>query len=365
MTNIFDLTNVIRDERSMFQARIIDANETKKEESKNMKANYIPGSPGYAAKTKEIEEEYTKQIIAARQQFAETVTNEIESLKAFEVARVQRIDQGTMHLLNSLQNIPLSESELKIVMEKHATSSYWAERAVSALADINGIAGSDLGLPSSIDTKFSVLDQLSDQLDKVIKDFDEVAKTPEAAKARFLYLNDDVLQNASEIYTNSKHDESAASAATKAYYKIKATSGDMARGITISNALRNIKSKDARNIFLSRLASDETISKDSFEVAGIGDIIGEWKNGKNERFMDAMKIANKVSTMKDAGTVREHLQGYADQISNGARHENEFLPGELKKANKKNSNISQAIQEMGDRDRSLFAWENKQQIDNT
>ena len=350
MTNIHDLVNLIREQRKLFQAKIIDANLTRKRELETMKVSYIPESAMYKAEQDRIEKDYTASIVDARRQFTETVTEEIESLKTFEIAKVQRIDQGVMSLLNSLQNIPLSESELKIVMDKHATSNYWAQRAIASLADTNGISQSSLGLQSSIDTKINILGQFIDQLENLIKDFDETAKTPEAGKARFLYLNDDILQNAIEIYTNSKHDESATNAATKAYYQIKATSGDMGRGISISNVLRNLKNEDARNSFLYRLANDSSISSDSFEVAGISDEISDWRHGKSERYLSAIDLAETVSKLQSPADVTEHLQVYSAKNPG----ENEFLPRELQRASRKHSAVKEALQSMSDTDAKPF-----------
>lgn len=359
MTNIYDLTNLIREARANFQAKVIDAEEIKKRELQSLKSDYIPGSKTYRAKETEIEHTYTQSIINARAKLAEAVTDEIESLKEFEIAKVGRIDADNMAKVNALRGIPMTAMELQTVLDKHGASNYWVQRAVAAIAEENGISQSELKLPASIDTKLSVLAQLGEQLDKMINDYDPKANTPEASNARFLYLNNDILSNAEEMYNNHLHDISEADAATRAYYRVKATAGQMGKAVAISNTLRNLRSKDAKNLFLYQLSCDGEISNEAFEVAGIGDIIGEWKSGKNERFAEARKIAEEVRTMKDVGKVAERLQKYADKVSSGAGHENEFLPGELKKANKKNSSVMQAIQEMRDSDRSLFAWESQ------
>lgn len=361
MTNIYDLTNLIREERAKFQARMIDTEETKKRELESLKSDYIPGSKTYRAKEVEIEQTYTRSIVNARAKLAEAITEEIESLREFELAKVGRIDADNMAKVNALRGIPMTAMELQAVLDKHGASNYWVQRAVASMAEENGVSVSELKLPASIDTKLSVLSQIEEQLDKMMNDFDMKAKTPEAMNARFLYLNNDVLSNAEEMYNNHLYDISEADAATRAYFRVKATTGQMGKAVGISNALRNLRSKDAKNLFLYQLSCDSDISDEAFAVAGISDVMDEWRVGKkNERFAEARKLAEEVRTMKDVGKVAEHLQKYADKVSLGEVREDEFLPHELKKVNKKNSSVMQAIQEMRPSDRSLFAWESQQ-----
>lgn len=217
MTNIYDLTNLIREARTAFQAKIIDAEQIKKRELESLKSDYIPGSKTYQAKQAEIEQTYTQAVINARSKLAEAVTGEIQSLKQFEVARVGRIDADVMEKVNSLRGIPMSAIELQAILDKHG-SSYWTQRAVASLAEENGVSQSELKIPASIDAKLSVLAQLEEQLDKMMNDFDSKAKTPEASYARFLYLNDDILSNAMDIYNNHLHDISETDDATRVNY---------------------------------------------------------------------------------------------------------------------------------------------------
>ncbi len=68
----------------------------------------------------------------------------------------------------------------------------------------------------------------------------------EVKNARWLYLNDDVLKNVTNIYSNNLTDVSELDAATQAFYKIKAISGQMQKGVMIANTMRNLKKEDAR-----------------------------------------------------------------------------------------------------------------------
>ncbi len=60
--------------------------------------------------------------------------------------------------------------ELKAFSDKiNAKGDYWASRALSDIAEQNGIDSAEIGLKSTYDTKMNILDQLTDQLNRVFK----------------------------------------------------------------------------------------------------------------------------------------------------------------------------------------------------
>ena len=107
--------------------------------------------------------------------------------------------------------------------------------------------------------------------------------------AKFLYLNDDILNNTVNIYNNGVQDLSEMDAAERSYYKIRAMTGQMQKACGISNSLRNLKNQDAKNMLLYRLATDDSIRSEAYEVAGIADEMAQWKGGgKAERYVRAI-----------------------------------------------------------------------------
>ena len=156
---------------------------------------------------------------------------------------------------------------MKQVLAKHGSSNYWVQRAVAALAEENGIPVTDLPLDSSLDVKLNVLDQLSGQLDLLLEHYSLTEKTREASEARFLYLNDSILDNAVRIYNNGTKDLSEADAAERAYYKIRAMSGQMSKAVAIANSMRNLKKEDSKNMLLYRLAKDNTVMAEAYQIA--------------------------------------------------------------------------------------------------
>lgn len=365
MTNIYDLTNLLRDVRSHYQAEFIDAMETEKKELAILDRDYKVGSPTYTAKKEEIQLTCDVSIIKAREKAAKKVAEEIEDLKQWERTSVGIINTEALSRVNALRGIPVTTEELKQILQKNGSSNYWVQKAVGALAEENGIPVTDLPLDSSLDVKLSVLDGLSRQLDLLLEHYSPTATTREAAEARFLYLNDDVLKNSVNIYNNEVQDLSETDAATRAYYKIRAMSGQMSKACAITNALRNLKKEDAKNQLLYQLAMDNSIKSDAYQVAGISDVMAEWKHGKAERYARAVTMAESLKMMQDTEKIKEKLRGYIDRVDMGSEPENEFMRHEITKTYKKNTFIAKALGEMSHAEMTtLFGSDTGVQSDN-
>lgn len=345
MTNIHDLTNLLRDVRSEYQTAWQKAEEERKQELATLQRDYVRNTPTYAAKEKEIQLNYEVSIVAAREKAAKKTAEEIEELKAWEQARVSRIDETALSKINALRGIPLTTAELQEVLAKNGRHNYWVQKAVGALAEENGIPVTELPLDASLDTKLNVLNQLSDQLDKLLSFYNTGAHDSESMRARFLYLNDDILNNAVNIYNNGVRDLSEADAAERSYYKIRAMSGQMSKACAISNSLRNLKSQDAKNMLLYRLATDDSIRSEAYQVAGIADEIAQWKGGrKAERYVKAIKFMDKLKTTQDVEEIESTLKDYVERVKMGSEQVNEFVRGQIAKAHKKNSFIGKALE---------------------
>ena len=348
MRNIHDLTNLLRAVRIDYQETYKKAVETKKQELATLQRDYVRNTPTYAAKEQEIQFNFDVAAIKARERAAKKASEEIEDLREWEKARVGRIDETALSKINSLRGgVPLTTAELKQVLANCCSSNYWVQKAVSSLAEENGIPVTELPLGTSLDVKLSVISQLEEQFNKMLEYYDPSPKKVgrEFMEARFLYLNDDILQNAVNIYTGGVQDLSEADAVTRAYYKIKAMSGQMSKACAITNSLRNLKKQDAKNMLLYQLAKDNTIRSEAYEVAGISDIMAEWKGGgKAERYAKAFLLADELKNTQDVEKIESRLRGYAERVKEGLEPVNEFTRGQITKAYKKNSFISKALE---------------------
>ena len=356
MTNIYDLTYVLKEVSEVFQATVVDAEKTKKEELEVLEKGYIPNSEPYKEKQAQIELDYDVSIVKARKKAAEKAGEAIEELRDWEISRVGRIDEVALAKINVIKDVPLTTNELRVILNKHGVSNYWVQRSIAAIAESNGIPQTDLNIDSSLDTKLGVLDGLNNQLEKMLEHFtlDPKRSDRESMHARWLYLNDDILQNSINIYSNNLHDISEADAATKAFYKIKGTSGQMQKGVMIANAMRNLKKEDAKNMLFYRLAMDDSIKSEAYQVSGIVDAISEWKHGKAERYAKAIKMADELKMVNDAERIKEKLRTYINRVEMGSEPKNEFLRHEITKTYKKNTLIGKALEEMSRAEKAIL-----------
>ena len=351
MTNIYDLTNLLRDVRRCYQKEYQEAMQEEKEELEVLNRDFKFGSPTYIAKKQEIQFKCDIAIVKAREKAAKKAAEEIEDLKERELAGVSIINETALAKIALLREVPLTTTELTQILKKYGSKNYLCQKAITALAESNGISISDLPLDSSIDVKLSVLTQLSSQLDLLLEHYSPTATTREASEARFLYLNDSVLNNAVEIYNNGVREISEMDAAEKTYHKIRSMSGQMAKACAITNSLRNLKKEDSKNMLLYRLAMDDSIKSEAYQVAGISDVMAEWKHGKAERYAKAIEMTENLKTMQDTERIKEKLRAYINRVEMGSELENEFLRHEITKTYKKNTFIGKALKEMSSTER--------------
>lgn len=362
VSKIEDLTNLLREIRQDFQAAIIIAEEDRKKELEALKKGYIPNSEPYEQKKKQIELDYDMKVVQARANAADTAREAFEDLREWEIQKVQRIDTEALAKINAIRDIPVTANELKLVLKKFPTSNYWVQKNIAAIAEQNGIPQADLEIDASLDVKLNTLDGLSNQLEKMLENFtlDEhkCSYDQEAIHSRWLYLNDDVLGHAIDIYNNNMRDISEMDAATRAFYKVKGTSGQVQKGVVLSGILRNLKEGDARDSFLCRLSQEQDISSTAYEVAGISSEMAEWQHGKSERYIKAIKMADELKTVNDTEKIKSKLRTYLDRVGKGLEQENEFLSKALVTTCKRNSSIGKALEEMDRTERNTLLRNN-------
>lgn len=134
------------------------------------------------------------------------------------------------------------------------------------IAERNGIDSAEIGIESTFDTKMSILDQLTDQLNNVFKYYG--TKDPaERAKSRYLYLSNDIVERAKQMYGGKISKLSDTQKAERAYFTVRTQPTDIGKGVAIANVLRNAKG-EVRNMILCRLAEDNSISSMAAEFSG-------------------------------------------------------------------------------------------------
>ena len=223
--------------------------------------------------------------------------------------------------------------ELKAFADKiGAKGDYWANRALSDIAEQNGIDSAEIGLESTYDTKMNILDQLTDQLNKVFKYYGTKDPT-ERAHTQFLYLNDTIIERAKQMYGGKVGKLSDSQRADKAYFTVRTQHTDIQKGIAISNVLRNAKG-EMRNLLLCRLAEDNSISSMAAEFSGHWEEIASFKNGLAREYRDAEKVMDNIRRLKDKTVIEQTAAGM---------EENSFFGDMFEKEQKTNLALYEAL----------------------
>ncbi len=183
--------------------------------------------------------------------------------------------------------ISLSTLELKAFAAKiGAKGDYWASRALSDIAEQNGIDSVEIGLESAYDTKMSILDQLAGQLNRIFKYYG--TNDPiERPKVNYMYLNDTIIERAKQMYGGKAGKLSDSQKADRAYFTVRTQHTDIQKGIAIANVLRNAKD-GVRNLILCRIAEDNSISSMAAEFSGHFEEITGFKNGLAKEYREGV-----------------------------------------------------------------------------
>lgn len=318
---------------------------TRNREMKELERDYNPTSPKYNERKERINNACDSAITKLRVQASERSAADLEELRRQEIERVQVVDESLLTKIRAIADIPMTTAELKAFSDKiNAKSNYWASRAIADIAERNGIDASELGIETTLDTKLNVLDQMEQQLDKILKLYG-TKDIDEKAYVRFLYLNDNVIENAKQVYGGKAGKLSDSQKADKAYINIKAQVTDIAKGISISNALRNAK-EEVKNHLLCRLAEDNSISSMSAELSGHSKEIEEFKNGKAHEYRKAERAIENIRKTKDVAVIRQTAEEYSDNeffsdMFIREQKQNEVLSGLLYGEPSKDSSVTE------------------------
>lgn len=287
----------------------------------------------YSEKLIEVDKDFSKTISRLQKDFAKTGIDAIQGLRDHEMQRVQTIDEVKLNKIKAIKDIPMSESELLALMQKFGVKNdYWSSRLIQSVADNNGI--SNFEIESSFDTKMSILDQLESQLNEIIKYYpcdNDPVKRP---MVRFGYLTEKILQNAKEIYGGKMRYESDETLANRAYLTILSKHGDIEKGFTIQNTLKNAKG-EIRNLLLCKLAKgNHNISEFAIELSGNKEEIDSFRNGKARQYLHARAAIERMLKATEEKTILKILE---------ENSENEFMEQLVKEAGRKSEHFKEVV----------------------
>ena len=154
----------------------------------------------------------------------------------------------------------------------------------------------------------SILDQLTDQLNKILKYYG-TNDPDERANVNYLYLSDTILERAKQMYGGKVGKLSDSQKADKAYFTVRTQHTDIQQGIAIANVLRNAKG-EVKNMILCRLAEDNGISSMAAEFSGHMDEIADFKNGKAQEYREAQKALQNIRKTKNKAVIEHAAEQY-------------------------------------------------------
>ena len=215
-----------------------------------------------------------------------------------------------------------------------AKGDYWSSRLIQSIADNNSITG--IEIESSLDTKMSVLDQLEQQMNEIVKYYPVNNYPEKRAMVRFGYLTEPILENTKKIYGGKMRHESDKTLADRAYLTILSKHGDIERAFTIQNTLKNAKGQ-TRNLLLCRLAKEnlsKRISDFAIELSGAKEEIDSFKNGKARQYLHAREAVERALKATEKETIEQILEN---------NKENEFMEQLIEDAKEKSVHFKELI----------------------
>lgn len=307
-TSIEVVAEMMKWEANEYRKKYDEIKGARERELKEAEDNYKPGSKMLLDRIEQINNACDSSLTRLKVEAADRAMSDVEALRNQELERVQTINEPLLAKIRAIENIPMTSLELKAFSAKIGVKGdYWASRALSDIAERNGIDSAEIGIESTYDTKMSILDQLTDQLNRIFKYYGTKDES-ERAKVRFLYLSDDIIERAKQMYGGKISKLSDSQKADRAYFTVRTQPTDIGKGVAIANVLRNAKG-DVRNQILCRLAEDRTVSNMAAEFSGRMEEIESFRNGLAAEYRAAERALQNIRNTKDKTIIEQTAAG--------------------------------------------------------
>lgn len=297
---------------------------------KQIRENYLPDTPLCRQKLEEAEQNYQTEIAKLKAEYAKGIAEMVDEIRSGELARVQTVNETKLAKLRALVDIPMTAEELLAVAEKYeADNDYWCSRLLANMAESNGIDGFERYTEASYSVKNDILNQIMDQANEVIRDYDGDDTRDRAARQRtkFVLLSKDVLERCQQMWCGEYNSISDEDAVAKAYSTVQLKRTDVEKGLAIANVLKNAKG-EKRNLLLCRLAEDTHISEFALRLSGYGTELEAFRAGKAREYRQAKEVVENLGNITDK-TNRETLIA--------TNSDNPFLDGLIRSEAKRNT----------------------------
>lgn len=138
----------------------------------NLRRNYQPSSPMLRSRLDELRRETNAKIVDLKENAKSGVLCELQSLIEHETQAVKHFSaQSALDAIESIGKLPLTQREFDVVVDLYAPTGFWAQKALLAIADKQGLIASEK-LDCGFDTRISLLSQLSENFQNYIDNFE-------------------------------------------------------------------------------------------------------------------------------------------------------------------------------------------------
>ena len=300
------VTEELKWEASNYKKEYDKIQRARERELKEANDTYKPGCKALLDRIEQINSACDSALTKLKVEAADRTLQDVEVLRQQELERVQTVNEPLLAKIRAIADIPMTALELKAFSAKiGAKGDYWASRALSDVAERNGIDSAEVGLESTYDIKMNILDQLVAQLNSVFKYYGTKDRM-ERPKVNYLYLSDRIIERARQMYGGKVSKLSDTQKADRAYFAVRTQQTDIQKGVAIANVLRNAKG-EVRNMILCRLAEDRTISSMAAEFSGRMEEIESFRNGLAAEYRRAEKAIENIRKMKDKTVIEQKV----------------------------------------------------------
>ena len=330
-----ELTNLISASCIAFKADAEQIYKDRDARIQEIKETFKQTSPQYQASIEQAKEQAEKQLMQARVDYSKDVLQMATEIEDAETTAMWKVNRDKLADIKAISDLPLTVAEISAMNDKYG-SDYWCNRALSNIAEKNGIDISEIGIEPSFDVKMDVLHQCTNSFCTFLTDYQPRTgsrpRTTEELKIDVAVSNE-VMQRANLLYSGKINELSNDEIVSKSLLNLKSQRTEMEVGVSLGNILRNTKSKvDVRNRLLCEVSQDANISSLSVELSGFADEINSFKNGRATKYRQAEAV---ISSMMDADKdfIMQRIEENKD---------NEFFAGMMNNEAKKNSTIKEA-----------------------
>ena len=329
-----ELTSLIYATGISFKAECEQIYKDRDARIQEIKDTFKQSSPQYQASIEQAKEKAENQLMKARVEYSKGVLDIASEIEEAETTAMWKVNRDKLADIKAISDLPLTVAELSAMNDKYG-NDYWCSRALSTLAEKNGIDVSEIGISPSFDTKMDILHQCTDNFCTFLTDYQpRTGSRPRGTEDLRIEagVSGEVMERANLLYSGNVNELSNDEIVSKAMLNIKMQQTDISKGLMLGNILRNNKKNpDILNKLLCVISQDESISSLSAELSGFAEEINSFKNGRAIKYRQAEAV---ISSMRDADKdfIVQRIEENKD---------NEFFAGMMNNEAKKNTAIKE------------------------